>query len=228
MKKRKIKYKHDKGIFIFVYINFIHNASIIVLLSLCNINWNFLLFWFAYLCAYDLIWYKKYYIKIVQYIKKINLFIKIFEFTFDYLICVVMDIVWVPCYFVVTFLCLIILFLCAVFKEWIGVVIISLFDWKVVDVDLVMLLSFFGLPLFFEGSSIVLFLFDTTVLAFIFWICNFVLIYHYLINDQRVWLLLFALDFTCDYNSSNKRIEELSNWRSNLFVFYNILFIKKN
>jgi hypothetical protein len=28
--------------------------------------------------------------------------------------------------------------------------------------------------------------------------------------------------------SSNKRIEELSNWRSNLFVFYNILFIKKN
>jgi hypothetical protein len=30
------------------------------------------------------------------------------------------------------------------------------------------------------------------------------------------------------YNSSNKRIEELSNWRSNLFVFYYILFIKKN
>ncbi len=36
-KWKKIKYKHGKDIFMFAYINFIHNASIIVWISLCKI-----------------------------------------------------------------------------------------------------------------------------------------------------------------------------------------------
>jgi hypothetical protein len=46
-KKRKIKYKHGKDIFIFAYINFIHNASIIVWFS----NAKFILLFFMILTS---------------------------------------------------------------------------------------------------------------------------------------------------------------------------------
>ncbi len=65
----------------------------------------------------------------------------------------------------------IILFSCAVFKELIGVIIISLFDWLSVDIELIFLAIFLGLPLFLDGST----LFDFRVCDFVMWSFNVVL-----------------------------------------------------
>ena len=84
----------------------------------------------------------------------------------------------------------IILFSCAVFEEWIGVIIISLFDCMSVGVELIFLVIFLGLPLFLGGAT----LFNFRVCGFVMWSFNFALGFS-LFNEWSTIVIDFCLIF---------------------------------
>ncbi len=84
----------------------------------------------------------------------------------------------------------ILLFSCAAFEEWNGVIIIPLFDWISVDVELIFLVIFLGLPLFLDGSALLNF----KVCDFVMWSFNFALGFS-LFNEWSTIVIDFCLIF---------------------------------